>query len=288
MSGAEHHFVWDFDPVLIHLGSFQIRYYGVLFAAAIYVGYLVMKWQFKRGGYGEEKADHLFLYTTLGIVIGARLGHVFFYEPGLFLADPIEIFKIWRGGLASHGATIGIFITTWIFVKRHKVPVVEVLDRLAMSVAVGSSFIRLGNFLNSEIVGRISEAPYAIVFKRFDMNPRIPSQLVEVAIGLVVFLALFLVDHRYKEARPRGLLASLYLILYFALRFAVEFIKEEQVDFLARHHSPLTMGQYLSIPFFLGGCVGLYFAVRKWYVPAALAPAAEPDRSYVRRKKKKR
>jgi len=283
------HFVWDFDPVLITLGRLQIRYYGVLFAAAIYIGYLVMKWQFKRGGQGEAKADALFLYETLGIVIGARLGHVLFYEPGPFLRNPLEILYIWKGGLASHGATIGIFLATWLFVRRHKVPVVEVLDRLAMSVAIGSSCIRLGNFLNSEIVGRVSDSPIAIVFKRYDMQPRIPSQLVEVAIGIVVFLILYFVDRHYKESRPRGLIASLYLVLYFGMRFGVEFIKEYQVDFLVRHHSPFTMGQYLSIPFFIGGAVGLYFAIKKWYVPETpVAVAGESDKPYLRKKKRKK
>ena len=282
------HFVWDFDPVLFTFGSLQIRYYGVLFAAAIYVGYLVMKWQFKRGGFGEDKADHLFLYETLGIVIGARLGHVFFYEPGPFLENPLEILKIWRGGLASHGATIGIFIATFLYVKRHKVHIVEVLDRLAMSVALGSSFIRLGNFFNSEIVGRVSESPIAIVFRRYDMQPRLPSQLFEVTIGVVVFFILYFVDRKYGEKRPRGLLASVYLMSYFALRFFVEYAKEYQVDFLIQHHSPITMGQILSLPFFIGGCVGLYFTIKKWYVPELPKPSAVSDKPYIGRKKKKR
>lgn len=281
------HLVWDFDPVLFTFGSLQIRYYGVLFAAAIYVGYLFMKWQFKRGGFGEAKADHLFLYETLGVVIGARLGHVLFYEPGPFLSNPIEILKIWRGGLASHGATIGILIATWIYIKRHKVPIVEVVDRIAMSVAIGSSFVRLGNFFNSEIVGKVSEAPWAIIFKRYDMQPRIPSQLIEVAVGITVFLILFFIDRHYKEKRPRGLLASLFLILYFSMRFFVEYAKAYQVDFLIQHHSPVTMGQILSIPFIVGGCVGLYYAIKKWYVPDVSAPAGVQGKAYVKKKKKK-
>jgi len=288
MTSAQGHFIWDFDPVLIHLGSFQIRYYGVLFAAAIYVGYLLMKWQYKRGGISEEKADHLFLYGTLGIVIGARLGHVLFYEPSIFLNDPLEVFRIWRGGLASHGATIGVLLAVVIYVLVHKVNIVEVLDRLSMSIAIGSSFIRLGNFLNSEIVGKVSNAPYAIIFKRYDMNPRIPTQFLEILIGITVFLILFFVDRHYRESRPRGLLASLFMICYFGLRFMVEFLKEEQAEFLLGVRSPLTMGQYLSIPFFIGGCVGLYFAIKIWHVPPVVVSAPSPEKDYPRRKKRKK
>ena len=288
-SSLAAYITWDFDPVLFHLGGFQIRYYGVLFASAIYIGYLLMKWQFMRGGISEEKADHFFLYSTLGIVIGARLGHVLFYEPGPFFNNPLEIFKIWHGGLASHGATLGIMIAIWIFVKRHKVPIIEVTDRVAMSVAAGSSCVRLGNFLNGEIVGKVSDAPWAVVFKQYDNQPRIPSQLVEITVGIAVFLILFFVDRHYREKRPRGIMTALFFICYFTMRFFVELLKEYQVDWLIQHNSPVTMGQLLSIPFVILGAVILYFSIKKWHVPVVTAPAggSRGRPGYVKKKKKK-
>lgn len=285
---AANHFVWDIDPVLVHLGSMPIRYYGVLFAAAIYVGYLLLKWQFKKGGVDETKADHFFLYGTIGIVVGARLGHVLFYEPDAFFANPLEILKIWKGGLASHGATLGIILAILIFVKRHKMPIVEVMDRLSMGIALGSSCVRLGNFFNGEIVGRVSDVPWAVVFTQYDNQPRHPSQLYEVAIGITVFIVLFLVDRKLGGPRRRGIIASLFFLCYFSLRFLVEFVKEEQVDFLSRHHSPLTMGQLLSIPFIVAGAILLYFALKGRFGTSGAAPqpAAAGAPRFIKKKKR--
>jgi prolipoprotein diacylglyceryl transferase len=266
----------------------EIRYYGVLFAAALFVGYYVMRWQFRRGGYGDDKAESLFLYAALGIIIGARLGHVLFYEPDKFLSNPLEILKIWHGGLASHGATIGVLLALWLFHRKQKIPYVEVTDRLAMSIALCSSFVRIGNFLNSEIVGRAWDGPWAVVFKRYDLTPRHPSQVYEVLMSWIVFGILVLVDSRLKEERPRGLMSSMLIMGYFILRFVVEFFKEYQVDAFISRGSPLTMGQVLSIPFVLVGLAWFVYAIRKGrYVPEQAA-GEEARPTYVKKKRKKR
>ncbi len=274
----------------------EIRYYGVLFAAALFSGYYIMRWQFRRGGYGDEKAESLFLYAALGIIIGARLGHVIFYEPERFFANPMEVFKIWNGGLASHGATIGVMIAFFLFSRKWKIPYVEVTDRMAMSVALCSGLVRIGNFMTSEIVGRTTDLPWAIVFPRAQVAyaslPRHPSQIYEVLMSVAVFGILYFTDRKLKESRPRGLLSAMMLIGYFTLRFVVEFFKAEQVEALERAHSPLTMGQYLSIPFVLGGLVWLIFALRKGPHLQAAESAAEGDggeeRSFYRKKKRKK
>lgn len=274
-------------------GPLEIRYYGVLFAAALFVGYYIMRWQFRRGGYGDDKAESLFLYAALGIIIGARLGHVIFYEPDKFFSNPLEILKIWHGGLASHGTAIGTLIALWLFHRKHKIPYVEVTDRLSMSIALCSSFIRIGNFLNSEIIGRPWDGPWAMVFSRVDSQPRHPSQLYEVLLSWAVFALLYFVDRPLKETRHRGLMSSLLIIGYFTMRFIVEFFKDHQVEAIQQTVQSggfsLTMGQYLSIPFVIGGIVWLVLALRKGrHDPDEKSESDEEQPSTHYRKKKKK
>lgn len=275
--------------VVLVKNPLEIRYYGVLFAAALFVGYYVMRWQFRRGGFGDDKAEALFLYAALGIIIGARLGHVLFYEPDRFFSDPMEIFKIWHGGLASHGTAIGVFVALWLFSHRHKIHFIEVADRIAMSIALCSSFIRIGNFLNSEIVGRAWDGPWAIIFKSYDdATPRHPSQIYEVLMSWAVFGVMYFVDRHYKEERPRGMISAILLIGYFSLRFIVEFFKEYQVDWLISRGSPLTMGQMLSVPFVVIGIVWLVMSLKKGRHQIEVATQGEGPARVTYQKKKKR
>lgn len=272
--------------------SLEIRYYGVLFAAALFAGYYLMRWQFRRGGYGDERAEALFLYAALGIIIGARLGHVLFYEPQRFFSQPMEILKIWHGGLASHGAAIGILLALWLYNRRYRVPYVELTDRLSFSIALCSSFVRVGNFLNSEIVGRAWDGPWAVVFKAYDNTPRHPSQVYEVLMSWIVFGILYFVDRHYEEERPRGLISSILLIGYFTLRFVVEFFKERQVEAIQETVQTggfsLTMGQYLSIPFVAIGIIWLVYTLKKGrHVPGPASEDEAPSRRHYRKKKKK-
>jgi len=248
-------FVWNLDPVLIHLGPIQIRYYGVVFVCVIVIAYLFWRWQMRRGGFGKAIIEGFITWGTVATILGARLGHCLFYDPARYLDNPIEILYFWEGGLASHGATIGLVAALFLFSLIHKLPLLELMDRFSPSAAVGAAGIRLGNFLNSEIVGRATDLPWAVRFMRYDNGavPRHPSQLYEFALGLFVLLAVVLADRwAGREKRPRGLLAGLFLLVYFTGRFFVEFVKEYQ----ALHESFLTMGQYLSIiPMLVGAAL---------------------------------
>jgi phosphatidylglycerol:prolipoprotein diacylglycerol transferase len=296
-----------------------VRYYSLIFVLVFLGGYWLLDWQIRRGGGGREEAGDFIVYGVIGVLAGARLGHVLFYDLDKALADPMWVFEIWTGGLASHGATLGLIVAMWLFTARRRVPFLEGADRFAFSAALGATLVRAGNFLNSEIVGReIPDASWGVLFaKTCEPRPeavgcwkflgqhaaafaekcqtgpvdcwgydetvtyRHPSQLYEVALGLFVLGALFVFDRALgKEKRPRGALISLFFALYFAGRFFVEFFKDYQTDFGKDWHV-LTMGQVLSIPAFLLGVYGLFWAFRTrqpvGWVPAEGEPEDEPE-----------
>lgn len=247
-------FVHSIHPVLFSIGSVQIRYYGVIFAITLIIAFLFWKWQMRRGGYAQKLADNFLLYGVAGTIIGARLGHCFFYDWHIYKKDPISILYFWRGGLASHGATIGIILAIYIYTKVYKLKYIEMLDRFTFSAAIGAAGVRLGNFMNSGIVGRETDLPWGVRFMYYDRGAvlRHPSQIYEFLMGLFVLSVLLLVDKKCGgENRPLGLLIGVFLSLYFLLRFFVEFFKEYQTDLVQEH--TFTMGQYLSlVPFGIG------------------------------------
>lgn len=245
-----------------------IRWYSLLFVGVFLGGYALLDWQIRRGGGPAETAGDFIVYGVLGVLVGARLGHVIFYDLDKALHDPLWVFQIWTGGLASHGAVIGLIIAMWLFTKRRSVPFLEGADRFAFSAALGATLVRLGNFLNSEIVGRrVPDQSWGVRFPRYDVNLaehplRYPSQLFEVGLGLLVMAGLFLADRWLgKEKRPRGALISVFFALYFAGRFTVEFFKEPQTRI--GETTLFTMGQYLSIPGFLIGIAGLVWSLKR-------------------------
>ncbi|MDJ0765289.1 MAG: prolipoprotein diacylglyceryl transferase [Myxococcota bacterium] len=291
----DHGIVFNLDPTIVRLGPLQLRYYGIIFATMLYIGFIIWRRQMLRGGYAVEIAEKFLMWGVIAVLAGARLGHCLFYEPERFLKDPITILYVWKGGLASHGATIGLVIALVWFARRYKVPIIEVLDRFSMSAAVGAASVRLGNFFNSEIVGRETDVPWAVRFVRYDGGgvARHPSQLYEFFFGLLVLATLYLVDRiAGREKRPRGLLAGTFLVLYFLGRFLIEFVKEYQVDRLIEKESFLTMGQYLSILPFLCGVAMLVWAFKKGAPPEPSAdkqPAPKvPVAAVKRRRGKKR
>lgn len=273
-------FVWDVSPVMLTLGPIQLRYYGLIFAVMLIGGYYLWQWQMLRGGHTQAQAEGFFLWGAVAVIAGSRLGQVLFYDPARYLANPIEILYVWRGGLASHGATLGLVLVLVLYARHLKLSKLEVMDRFTMSAALGALMVRIGNFMNSEIVGRVSDVPWAVKFPRCvydsrlhfnDVPARHPSQIYEVFLGLFVLLSLYFVDKKYKEERPLGLLASLFFILYFSGRFIVEFFKEYQT--LSPGRSFLTMGQWLSVPFVLIGAFMLYRALRAPVPTSSLRPA---------------
>ncbi len=256
-------FTWDIDPVFLHIplpwdSELGLRYYSLLFVFVFLGGYALLNWQVRRGGGTEEDAGDFIVYGVIGVLGGARLGHVLFYDLDKALRDPGWVLKIWTGGLASHGAVVGLIVAMYLFTKRRGIPFLEGSDRFAFSAALGATLVRLGNFFNSEIVGRVTDQSWGVQFPRYDHRAvevpyRYPSQLFETAMGLVVLAALLVADRAWgKEKRPRGALISLFFAVYFPGRFLVEFYKEYQT---LPDTSTLTMGQWLSVP---GACLGLY------------------------------
>jgi phosphatidylglycerol---prolipoprotein diacylglyceryl transferase len=259
-------FTWDADPELFRLGPLAIRYYGLLFVGVFVGGYQFLRWQIERAGGKKIDADEFVTYGLIGVLVGARLGHVLFYDLDKAIADPIWVFMIWTGGLASHGATIGLILAMLVYCWRRNIPFVEGSDRFAFSAALGATLVRIGNFMNSEVVGRVTDQTWGVRFPRYDRvaDPplRHPSQLYEVALGLLVMAALYVVDKRLgREKRPRGALIATFFAVYFTGRFIVEFFKDYQV--LDPASSALTMGQYLSIPAALVGYVGFVMSLQK-------------------------
>ncbi len=243
--------VWNFDPVLISFFKFNIHWYGVLFASAILIGFQIMKWLYLDESVSIESLDALLIYCVVGIVIGARLGHCFFYDPQYYFTNILKVFAIWEGGLASHGGGIGVAAAVFFYAKEYKVKLLWILDRLAIPTALFGFFVRIANFLNSEILGKASNAPWAIVFKRIDDIPRHPVQLYESLIYLFIFVLLSVLYKFTKMKEQSGVLLGVFLCTIFSARFLLEFFKEKQAVYESGLF--LTTGQMLSIPFLLVG-----------------------------------
>jgi len=243
---------WNVNPEIFRIGNFALRWYGLLFASGFFFGYLILAKLFKKEGVSIEILDRLTIYTAVGTIIGARLGHCLFYEPSYYLSHPVEIIKIWRGGLASHGAAVGILVAIYFFSKKTKKTYLWTFDRLVIVVALAGFFIRTGNLMNSEIYGVETSLPWGFVFLRSgETLPKHPTQIYEALCYLSIFLILYFIYIRKTGSVKDGALFGLFLIFVFTSRFFIEFIKEDQVGFEAGMN--LNMGQWLSMPFVLTG-----------------------------------
>ena len=253
---------WDVNPEIFRIGSFAVRWYGLLFASSFLFGYIILSRIFKNENLQEAVLDRLTVYMAVGVIVGARLGHCLFYEPEYYFSHPFEILKIWHGGLASHGASIGILVALWLFVRKEKKDYTWVIDRIAIVVALSGFFIRMGNLMNSEIYGVETTVPWGFVFLRNgESAPKHPTQIYEALSYLLIFILLHRIYWRKKGEHIQGLLISLTLILIFTFRFFVEFLKEDQVAF--ESSMKLNMGQLLSIPFIIAGFIWLYFSLKQ-------------------------
>jgi len=256
-----HHFIWNADPILFSFGPLQLHWYGLLFAAAILLGLEFMKWVYRLENKDESTIEPLFLYAVVGIVIGARLGHVLFYDPDYYFAHPMKIFAVWEGGLASHGGGLGVLIALYYGCKKYKTDFLWLIDRLVIPTALFGFFVRMGNFMNSEILGKPSELPWTIVFQRVDMLPRHPVQLYEAFSYLLIFFVLAFIYKRNYKRLQKGFLFGLFLVLVFSARFLIEFVKVRQADYTLG--VDLTTGQLLSIPFFIVGLGFMLWSYKK-------------------------
>jgi len=261
---------WDVNPEIFRIGNFAVRWYGLLFASGFVFGYYILKKVFANEGFGDATLDRLTVYAAIGTIVGARLGHCFFYEPAYYLANPVEILKVWHGGLASHGAAIGIPLALWFFVRKEKKPYIWAIDRVVIVVALAGALIRLGNLMNSEIYGVETTLPWGFVFLRNgETAPKHPTQIYESLAYLITFGVLMWLYWKNMGKQKPGLLFGIFLLLVFGFRFFVEYVKEDQVAFEAG--MKLNMGQWLSIPLVLGGIAMLVWAYRKKPVPVTAA-----------------
>ena len=257
-------------------GNFKIHYYSMMWIVAFVLGYWIMKKIYNNENQSEKKLDSLFMYSVLGIMIGARLGHVIFYQAELFREDFFSVFLPFKfsggfeftgfRGLASHGATIGMIVSMYLYNKKVlKKSILWILDRVVIACASGAIFIRIGNFFNSEIIGKPAEEglPWAVVFKNIDNIPRHPGQLYEAFGYLFVFLIVYFIYWKTKKGMQEGYLFGLFLLLLMTVRVFVEQFKIAQVDGREDWILGFNTGQILSIPFILIGIYFMFFHKRK-------------------------
>ncbi|MGI6232394.1 MAG: prolipoprotein diacylglyceryl transferase [Prevotella sp.] len=263
--------VWSPNETLFHIGSFAVRWYGLCWLIGLLVGYLLMHRLYREQHIPEEKFEPLFLYIFFSVLIGARLGHCLFYEPDYFLGSWdhfVEMFLpirhmadgSWKyigyQGLASHGGVIGMLIALWLYVRKTGVGLWTVLDNMGICSCITAMFIRLGNLMNSEIIGKVTDVPWAFIFAKVDPYPRHPGQLYEALAYLCIFILILAI---YKRRGPQsvgtGFYFGLCLTAVFTARFLIEFTKDIQVAFEAG--MALDMGQLLSIPFIIIGVASM-------------------------------
>lgn len=263
---------WNPDPEIINIFGFSLRYYGVLFITGLLLALKTMGWIFKKENLPAENLDRLFVFAMVGVLAGARLGHCLFYEPEYYLENPLEMIlpveftadgMQFTGfqGLASHGGITGLLIAVYLYSRKTRHALIDIFDLIAVVVGVGLGFIRLANFMNSEIIGRSTDLPWAIVFERVDMLPRHPSQLYE---AIAYFLIYGIMVYLYKTAREKyknGVLFGIAAILFFSARFIIEFLKEDQVGF--EEGMVFNMGQLLSLPYIALGIGFIIYGVNK-------------------------
>lgn len=297
--------VWDWNPTLIMLGNLDIRWYGLMWAIAILVAERILAFAFKREGLPSRTIESAFLWIVLGTFIGARVGHCLFYEPETYLAEPWRIITgIRDGGMASHGATIGIIIGVFGFARRNNLPFIWGMDRIAIVAPLSGAVIRFGNLFNSEIVGYPTDAAWGFKFVRHDayrafveyngdvpaeildtIPARHPAQLYEALCYLVIFaVVMYLYFGKDMGRRRPGVLISIALIGIFTMRFFIEFLKERQVDF--EEGMSLDMGQLLSIPFIVIGIIILVIALRRPEVKDLKAVINNANKMYDKEDKK--
>lgn len=253
---------WNMNPDLFSIGPITVRWYGLMFALSFIVGYSIVERMFKRENQNEKWLDSLLMYIVVATIVGARLGHVFFYGWDYYSQNLLEIVMVNKGGLASHGGAAGIFIALLIYSKKYtKRNVFWIIDRVVVPTALAAMAIRLGNLFNSEIYGIETAQPWGFIFERNgETVPKHPTQLYEALSYLATFGILMWMYWKTEARTKIGMLSGVFFILVFTARFFIEYIKEDQEAFEAT--MALNMGQWLSIPFILGGVALVVWAVK--------------------------
>jgi phosphatidylglycerol:prolipoprotein diacylglycerol transferase len=251
-------FHWTISPTLFTLGPLELRWYGILFMSGFFLGFLFMQKVCRLEKIPLTKLDSLLVHLLVGTAVGARVAHCFFYEWEYYSNHLLEIPQLWRGGLASHGGGLGVLIAIYLFAKKNpEFKLYWLFDRLAVPIALTGAFIRIGNLMNSEIIGKSSDLPWSLVFERVDKVPRHPAQIYESLAYLFVWLVGLYGYRRFKFSPPEGLLFGWTLGGIFTARILIEFLKENQEAFEAS--MILNMGQLLSLPYVV---IGYYLVFR--------------------------
>lgn len=262
---------WNISPEILEIGSLRLRWYGVLFLTGFLIGYKLVQKMCQWEGKRTEALDQMLIYLIAGTALGARLGHCLFYEPEYYLSHPLKIFAIWEGGLASHGGGVGVFVALWLFSRNYPdFSLWWLFDRIAFPTAMTGGFIRLGNLMNSEILGKPTGGDWGFIFDRVDQVPRHPTQLYESLTYFLIALIGFLIYRPYKEKLPRGLVFGFTIFAIYLARFFLELFKENQVAF--ESNMALNMGQILSLPYILFGIYFMATAKKRGPVPSTVIP----------------
>jgi prolipoprotein diacylglyceryl transferase len=264
---------WNADPEIINVLGISIRYYGLLFVSGLILCIYILGWIYKRESIPPENLEKLSIYSMIGILVGARLGHCLFYEPSYYLSHPLEMilpitfppdggikFSGYQG-LASHGGVLGLLIALYIYSRKTKHSMIDTLDLIAVVAGLSFGFIRLGNFMNSEIFGIPTTQPWGVIFVRVDNIPRHPAQLYEAISYFIIFTIMMILYKKVRAKFKNGFLFGLATVLFFTARFVIEFVKENQVGF--EDGMTLNMGQLLSLPFIAVGIGFIIYGLMK-------------------------
>jgi len=264
---------WNVDPEIINLFGISLRYYGLLFVSGIVLCIFILGWIYKRENIPSEHLQILSIYGMIGILIGARLGHCLFYEPAYYFSHPLEIILpisfppdggikfIGFQGLASHGGVLGLLIALYLYSRKTKHSMIDTIDLIAVVVGLSFGFIRLGNFMNSEIIGIPTTNPWGVIFERVDNLPRHPAQLYEAISYFIIFAIMMILYKKMRDRLKNGFFFGLATVLFVTARFLIEFVKENQVGF--ENGMTINMGQLLSIPYLVVGIGFIIYGLLK-------------------------
>ena len=257
----------QFDPIAFSIGPLSVRWYGLMYLVG-FVGFMLLgRYRIGRGpnpaSFNVKDLDDLLFYGVLGTVIGGRLGQVLFYEPGYYLANPLEILAVWKGGMSFHGGLLGVILAMWLFGRHTGRSFFAVADFVAPLIPQGLAFGRIGNFINAELWGRPADPslPWAMVFPNVDMLPRHPSQLYQAGLeGMALWILLWLFSSRL---RPSGANSGAFLLGYGVFRFAAEYFRNPDPGVFGLQMFGLSMGQWLSLPMVAAGVLLMAWAYRR-------------------------
>jgi len=264
---------WNVDPEIINVFGISIRYYGLLFVSGLILCFFILGWIFKRENIPYEHLEKLSIYGMIGILAGARLGHCLFYEPSYYLSHPLEMilpitfppdggikFSGYQG-LASHGGVLGLLIALYFYSRKTKHSMIDTIDLIAVVAGLSFGFIRLGNFMNSEIIGIPTTKPWGVIFERVDYVPRHPAQLYEAISYFIIFAIMMILYKKMRDRFKNGFFFGLANVLFFTARFIIEFVKENQVGF--EDGMTFNMGQLLSLPYIVVGIGFIIYGLMK-------------------------